>query len=86
MSSYRIDVDDELITEQISKIVGSLINRELQEQLNVSSGLVADAAREIIYSHKDEIVNAVIERATKEISKKALPKLLDRLSKGEEDD
>lgn len=38
-----------------------------------------EAIKKYIYTKKDEIIEAVIERASREIVKKGLPKLLDRL-------
>lgn len=79
MSTYTINIDDEAVTEQIRDILNQIISRELRTQLNVSNGVVAGAVKEIVYSRKDEIINKVVERATREIVKKGLPTFLLRL-------
>ena len=79
MSTYTLNIDDAAVTEQIRGILNQIINRELRTQLNVSNGVVAGAVKEIVYSRKDEIINKVVERATREIVKKGLPEFLVRL-------
>ena len=78
MSTYIIEVDDSIINEQIGRILNSQVKGYLQTELNVSHGTVAEAVKEIVYSRKDEIIEKVIDRATKEIVKKGMPKLLER--------
>lgn len=80
MSSYVIELDDTKIIEQIDSILNTIIERELRKQCHISNGLVAEAAKEIVYSHKEQIINAVVSRATKEIVKKGLPKLLEKMN------
>lgn len=84
MSSYIIEIDDDKITEQINGILNSIVNKQLHKEYTVSNGLIAEAAREIVYSRKDEIIEKVIERATREIVKKGLPKLIEKM--GQSDD
>lgn len=77
--------------ENISKIVEEMIAREYLEKhgsdyVELRNGLkkgAETATKEYVYSEKESIINAVIERASREIVKKALPKLMDKL--GEED-
>lgn len=83
MSTYTINIDDEAVTEQIRDILNQIISRELRTQLNVSNGVVAGAVKEIVYSRKDEIINKVVERATREIVKKGLPTFLLRLEESD---
>ena len=81
MSQYVIEIDESVITEQINKILNSIVNRELQKCLYgaVHQNIVAEAVKEIIYSKKDEIIEATVKRASTEIQKRAFPKLLDKL-------
>lgn len=78
MSLYTIKIDDAVVTEQITGILNSIVNRELASKYSVSGDVVASAVKEIIYSRKDEIIEMVVDRATKEIVRKGLPKLLER--------
>lgn len=83
MATYMIEIDDSKIEEQISNILNSILFRQLQRECSGTKGLVAEAAREIIYSRKDEIVEAVVKRASREIAKKSLPKFLERMGPDE---
>ena len=78
MSLYTIQIDDNAVTEQITNILNSIVNREIASKYSVSGDVIASAVKEIIYSRKDEIVEKVVDRATKEIVRKGLPKLLER--------
>ena len=78
MSHYTIEIDDAAVTEQITKILNTIVNRELASKYSVTGDVVSSAVKEIVYSHKDEIIEMVVERATKEIVRKGLPKLLER--------
>ena len=44
----------------------------------MTNGGNSGAVRELIYSHKDEIIDKVVSRATTEIVKKGIPKLIER--------
>ena len=79
MSLYTIEIDDKAVTEQITGILNSVINREIGRKYSASGDVVARAVKEIIYSRKDEIVEMVVDRATKEIVRKGLPKLFERM-------
>ena len=78
MSLYTMQIDDAVVTEQITNILNSIVNRELASKYSVTGDVVASAVKEIIYSRKDEIVEMVVERATKEIVRKGIPKLLEK--------
>ena len=78
MSHYTIQIDDSAVTEQITRILNTIVNRELASKYSVTGDVVSSAVKEIVYSHKDEIIEMVVERATKEIVRKGLPKLLER--------
>jgi len=78
MSNYVISIDDEKITEQINGIINTIFNREIQSKYGETGREIAQAVKDIVYSHKDEIIDKVVERATKEIVRKGLPKLLEK--------
>lgn len=77
MSLYTIQIDDNAVTEQITNILNTIVNREIANKYSVSGDVIASAVKEIIYSRKDEIIEKVIDRAVKEIARKGLPKLLE---------
>ena len=39
---------------------------------------IAAAVKDLVYLHKDEIIDKVVDRAMKEIVRKELPRLLER--------
>ena len=79
----EIEIDENYITELVSQEIANRIvaehryeNREAR--IGIRDG-VDKAIKQYIYSKKDEVIDRVVERATVEIVKKGLPKLLDRL-------
>lgn len=79
MSNYVITIDDSKITEQINGIINTIFNREIQSTYGDTAREISQAVKDIVYSHKDEIIDKVVERATAEIVRKGLPKLLERM-------
>ena len=79
MSLYQIEIDDNAIVEQVNTILNTIINREMNFKYSESDKEISRAVKELVYSRKDEIIERVVDRAAKEIVKKGLPKLLDRL-------
>lgn len=85
MATYQIELNDEAIKEQISRILEIHLNEELIDRYSGTGKEISVAVKELIYSHKDEIIEQVVSRAAKEIARKALPKLLDVASKEDAD-
>ena len=79
MRNYVITIDDEKVTEQINGIINTIFNREIQSKYGNTGYEISQAVKDIVYSHKDEIIDRVVERATKEIVRKGLPKLLEKV-------
>lgn len=40
--------------------------------------MIPEIVKDMVYSHKDEIIEQIVSRATTELVKKGLPKLLER--------
>lgn len=78
MSTYTIQIDDEVLNEQIANILNDALNRQMNRTASTTNQMIADACRELVYSHKDEIIDKVVERASREIAKRGLVKLLER--------
>lgn len=78
MSLYTIEVNDDAIKEQVQGILNTICNHELNNRYSESGREISAAVKDLIYSRKDEIIEMVVDRATREIVKKGLPKLLDR--------
>ena len=82
MSTYRIEIDDDAITEQIRTIANQIINDQLNNRIKLS-GIdyqVSALLYDIVYKREDEIIEAIVERASAKITKKALAKLMDKLT------
>ncbi len=81
---FTINIDEEQIAEIVSESIAKQIleinyaNREAR--YGVRDG-VDKAIKAYIYKEKDNIIERVIERASVEIVKKGLPKLLENLGK-----
>jgi hypothetical protein len=80
----EIEIDENYITELVSQEIAKRIvaergyeNREAK--IGIRDG-VDKAIKQYIYSKKELVIDRVVERATVEIVKKGLPKLLARLN------
>lgn len=79
----KINIDEEYITELVSQEIAKRIvaDRDYigrEAQYGVRNG-VDKAIQKYIYKEKDDIIDRVIERASVEIVKKGMPKLLEKL-------
>lgn len=81
----KIKIDEEHIAELVSQEIARRIvaehgyeNREAE--IGIRYG-VDKAIKQYIYSRKDAVIERVVERASVEIVKKGLPKLLESLGR-----
>ena len=79
MSSYMIEIDDKAVTEQINRIIDAIFNDQIRRKYSETGDVIAIAVKELVYSHKDEIIEKVVDRAATEIAKKGLKKLVERM-------
>ena len=77
MSQYVIEIDDKSVTDQINGIINAVFKREITSKYGETGHEISKAVKDIVYSHKDEIIDKVIDRAVTEIVRKGLPKLLE---------
>ncbi len=81
----KINIDEKYITELVSQeIAKRIINERTYENREARIGVkvgVDKAVKDYLYSRKEEIIEKVIKRASREIVKKGLPKLLENLGK-----
>lgn len=82
MQTYQIEIgiDNKALNEQIMKILNAELNNSLITRYNGAGGEISAAVKDLIYSRKEEIIEKVVDRATTEIVKKGLPKLLERMA------
>jgi len=79
----EIEIDNNYIAELVSqeiaeRIVAERSYEKREARIGIREG-VDKAIKQYIYSKKDSIIERVVDRASVEIVKKGLPKLLDRL-------
>lgn len=79
MSRYMIDIDETIIAEQISNILNSILNNELRSKYTGAGKEISTAVKDLVYAHKDEILDRVVDKAAKELVRKGLPKLMERM-------
>ena len=77
MSIYQISIDDNAIVEQINNILNTVLQSQLKNKYSDTGDVIAAAVKDLVYSHKDKIIDNVVDRATKEIVRKGLPKLME---------
>lgn len=79
----EIEIDESYITELVSQeIAKRIVTERCYENREARIGIrdgVDKAIKQYIYSKKDSVIEGVVERASLEIVKKGLPKLLERL-------
>ena len=78
----EIEIDEaciaELVSQEIARRIVETHGYEAREaRIGIRDG-VDKAIKQYIYSKKDAIVDRVVERATVEIVKKGVPKLLEK--------
>lgn len=79
MSQYTIEIDDKAVTEQINRVIDTIFNDQIRRKYSETGDVIAIAVKELVYSHKDEIIEKVVDRAATEIAKKGLKKLVERI-------
>lgn len=81
----KINIDEQYIRELVAQeIAKRIVNERTYENREAKIGVrigVDKAVKNYIYSRKEEIIEKVIERASSEIVKKGLPKLLENLGR-----
>lgn len=81
----KININEGYIKELVEKeIVNQIVSERTWENREAKIGIrdgLDKAIKQYIYKEKEKIINRVVERATIEIVKKGLPKLLESLGK-----
>lgn len=83
----KIEIDENHIAELVSQEIASRIVAERGYEAREAKYGIRDgvdkAIKQYIYSKKDAVIDRVVERASVEIIKKGLPKLIETISKVE---
>lgn len=79
----KVEIDEEYITALVSREIAKRIVEERNyENREAKYGIregTDKAIKQYIYSNKDAIIDRVIDRATAEIVRKGMPKLIDKM-------
>lgn len=80
----EIEIDEKYISELVCQEIARKITEKhgyenTEARIGVRDG-VHKAIKQYIYNEKDSIIDSVVERASVEIVKKGLPKLLEKLT------
>ena len=79
----EVQLDKEQLQEDCKRAVDSEIKSYVASGTRSEREFIKQLIKEIIYSRKDEIIEKVIDKATAEIVRKGMPKLIERMTKNE---
>lgn len=87
MSKYTIqaEIDEDKLLEEFGEVVNKILMRQLSEETLKENGVIKRAIRDIVYSQKEVIIERVVNRATAEIVRKGMPKLLEKWAERREE-
>ena len=75
----EFNIEEEFIVDAVVKSIMKNLSYEATEaRYGVRKGCEV-AVKEFIYSRKEEIIEKVVDKASKEMVRKGLPKLLERM-------
>lgn len=81
----KVNIDEASIVNKVTDMLVEEVVRAALRDMDLRAGVrsgLDKAVKEYIYSEKDNIIEKVIERASREIVKKGLPRMLENLGKG----
>ena len=76
----KIEIDEKELRKEVTDIIARKLTQSWTSERNMFKRIIAESVREVVYSQKEEIINMVVGRATREIVSKSIPKLLDKLT------
>jgi len=77
----KVEIDDKELQEEITNIIARKLTASWSVEKNLMKRTIADSVKEVVYSQKEEIINMVVSRASAEIVRKGMPKLIDKMVK-----
>ena len=77
----EIRFDEDKLYDLINSVMATNIKCAIREEDRRDRGVINQFIKEILYSKKDEIIEMVVERASREMVKKGLSKLLEMREK-----
>lgn len=83
MAEIKITINDAEIVDMVTKMVArDMASQYTSESRDTKQGIkkgVESAIKDYIYANKDEIIDRCVARASAELVRKALPKMIERM-------
>lgn len=76
-TTFTVVFDEEKIKNMISGIIERNVGYEINTAMRRENGAIKIWIKEALYSHKDEIIERIVERASKEMVRKGMNKFLE---------
>ena len=78
--SGTVSADDvvKVINEYLTKETYDAVETAVMSH-DIKRKMVPELVKEMVYAHKEDIIEQIVSRATTELVKKGLPKLLERM-------
>lgn len=76
-TTFKVTFDEEKIKDMISAIIDREVRYEINAAMRRENGSIKIWIKEILYSHKEEIIEKVVDRASKEMVRKGMNKLIE---------
>ena len=80
----KVQIDEEELKAFITERLSRQLTSNYSADRNMFKKQIAEITREVVYKEKDYIIQEVISRAVKEVSKKSIAKMVEDMYKGEE--
>jgi len=77
----KVKIDDKELQEEITSMIARKLTTSWSTERNLLKHTIADSVKEVVYSQKEEIINMVVNRASAEIVRKGMPKLVNKMMK-----
>ena len=78
MAQYLIEVDEQAIASQVNDILNQIFRKQMATKYGDVGDVLKAAVKDLVYAHKEEILDRVTDRAVKELVRKGLPLLLEK--------
>jgi len=81
----KIEIDDEELQKEVTRIIANKLTATWSMERNLLKTTVANAVKDVVYSQKADIIKMVVNRASAEIVRKAMPELLNKMMSSDSD-
>lgn len=85
-NDLQISVSVDVEKDEVIKFVNEYLTKECADSVEsvvnsyeLKRKMIPEMVKDMVYSHKDEIIEQIVNRAVTELVKKGLPKLLEKM-------